>query len=471
MNIVNYSYPSVALSPINGDFVVAFNDLADQGVDVERISAQNTLLTDDQLGGQNGDGVGPESGSSVSIDGFGRFLVTYTASPNGGSVAEIFSHRALVQSSPAQQVSTVANDNSASRNASSSNGTSVVVWVNAHSASNHDIYAQRFDAQGRRVGPAIAVDASAADSYAPAVATDASGRFVVTWENFNSDGTWSVMMRDDSAAGSPITGSTRVTAQGSTDYLPAVAASNGSFVISWDHHTSATNDDIWAERFVYSNGVPKGQGIFVVNGDANSEAYSSVAMTPGGKFDIVYERQYSGSDWDIFASQYGAAGNLIRGNIEINFDSNPEFTPSVSLDNAGNAVVAYVEDIGTASGVFANRLSAGGVVGARITVANGNGANYSSPSVALSPTSGAFVVAVDTNSFFDPNTDSFVNGVYAVEFSANDTALEPFFDGLGSANDGSVVSVSIDSHNRYLLTFSDANGSTDEVDSLRDFLS
>jgi hypothetical protein len=250
-----------------------------------------------------------------------------------------------------------------------------------------------------------------------------------------------------------------------------VAASSGSFVITWDHQSSTTNGDIWAERFVISGGLPSGKGIFSVNSDPNFEAAPSVAMSEDGKFDIASERQYNAGDWDILASQYGSKGSLLRGNLHINFDSSPEFNPSVSMDNAGNAVVAYVEDLGASSGVFANRLTAAGVIGPRITVANGGGSNYWGPSVALSPTTGAFVVAVDTNGFFDTSTSSFVNGFYAVEFSANDRELEPVYDGLGNADDGSVVSVSIDSHDRYLVTFTNSNGSSDEVDGLRDYLS
>jgi hypothetical protein len=451
--------------------VVSYTEVsADGGVDVETIGPNDRLLTFNALGGVDGDNLPFEGGSNLSIDGYGRFLLTYTGSASA-DVSEIYSHRSLLEAADPAQVSTLANDNTATRNASSANGTSVVVWVNTKSSTNHDIYAQRYDAQGKPSGPVIAVDTSSADSYGPTVAMDASGRFVVAWEQLNTDGTWSVMMRYYSASGSPLTGITQVTARGSTDYYPDVAASNGSFVISWNHHTSPTNDDIWAERFVISGGVPHGQGIFSVNSDSNSESASSVAMSPGGRFDIVYERQFSGGDWDIFASQYGSGGNLLRSNIHINFDSNPEFNPSVSMDNAGNAVVAYEEDIGTSSGVFANRLSAAGVVGPRITVANGGGFDYRAPSVALSPTTGAFVVAVDTNGFFDPNTFDFENGVYTVEFSANDTALEPVFDGIGGANDGSVVSVSIDSHNRYLVTFVNSSGSRDEVYGLRDYLS
>src|SRR5262249_49641009 len=130
------------------------------------------------------------------------------------------------------------------------------------------------------------------DSYAPRVAKDGSDRFVVTWENHHPDGTASVMMRYYSALGAPLTAITQVSDPGSNDYNPDVAASNGSHVISWTHQFSATDADIYAERYVISGGVPTSPTRIFVNTDTNYEIFSNVAMQPNGMFDIVYARQF-----------------------------------------------------------------------------------------------------------------------------------------------------------------------------------
>ena len=86
--------------------------------------------------------------------------------------------------------------NTSSDNASSSNGTSVAVWVNASSSTDHDIWAQRFDQFGNRTGAPIQVDFLGSDnSFDPHVSMDSTGNFVVAWENLNSDGTENIMMR------------------------------------------------------------------------------------------------------------------------------------------------------------------------------------------------------------------------------------------------------------------------------------
>jgi hypothetical protein len=352
-----------------------------------------------------------------------------------------------------------------SDNASSADGTSVAVWVNNVSATNNDIWAQRFDQTGHAVGAPIPVDTLAShDSYSPHVAMDAQGRFVVTWGDMHSVGNWSVLMRYYNAAGSPVTGVTSVTAASSSDWLPDVAASDGSFVISWSHRGSSTDEGILAERFTVTGPTnaptitPK--GIFGVNTDANLKDFSSVAMAPDGKFDIAYQRQAGAgsSNWDILASQYGSTGSLVRGNIHINLDGDPEANPSIAMDDAGNAVVAYQRLVGGDYGIYANRLSAGGVVGGMITVHDDSGINETDPSVALAPTGGQFVVAYDNS-----------NGTFGVtEMDSNNAPLATLGPVVGFS-----PAISIDGFDRYLVTYTRAVAPTGrwEVFSRRDFLS
>src|SRR3954467_15418021 len=58
---------------------------------------------------------------------------------------------------------TTRNNQFNSDNASSNNGTSMVVWTDTCSSSDHDIRAQRFDRFGSRLGPEIAVSLSGLD--------------------------------------------------------------------------------------------------------------------------------------------------------------------------------------------------------------------------------------------------------------------------------------------------------------------
>src|SRR5262249_21726763 len=226
-----------------------------------------------------------------------------------------------------------ATDNTHSDHASSANNTSEAVWVNAFSATAHDIWAQRFDLAGHPTGAPIQVDFTTADSFHPRVAMDSHGHFVVTWEDFNSNGTASVWMNYFDASGVSLTGRVPVSNVGVREIDPDVAASDGSFVITWNRD-GLGRADILAERFAISGGVPQGQGIFTVTTSKQILEAQSGAMAPDGRFDIAYN-QSSASNvllLDIFASQYGATGNLVRSNIPINIDTFDKFPPSIAMD-------------------------------------------------------------------------------------------------------------------------------------------
>ena len=454
-------FPSVALAPTGGRFVVADSASFSGGFfqhQVTAIASDNTpLATFGPIGAFS------DSTTAISVDGLGRFFMTYAGLDLATDHQEILSGRDVLGGEDLVSALPQPTGNSQADNASSANGTSVVVWDNTNGFTNHDIWAQRYDRDGRPAGPPIAVDTlTTDDSVAPRVAMDSQGRFVVVWSNRGPGGTFSVMMRYYGAAEAPLTAITRVTPAGSNDTQPDVAASAGSFVATWTHQAGATNDDIQAERFAISGGVPHGQGIFNVVADANVEDAPSVAMAPDGLFDVAYERQWSGADWDIFASQYGGAGTLVRGGLFINFDSNPEHNPSISMDAAGNAVVAYQEfEGGVKNDILANRLSSDGSVGGAIFVANAIFDDDINPSVALAPAGGQFVVAYDS---VLPSGIS--GGVRTIEVAADDTvrfhgdSTDGPFDGFGPA-------VSIDGFGRYVLTYARTNPATHRQDIFR----
>jgi hypothetical protein len=456
-SFANDEFASVALAPTGGRFVVASSGFLGAGLFQHQVTAfasDNTrLATFGPVGAFS------DSSTAISVDGLDRFFVTYAGLDLRTDHQEILSGRDFLGGEDRVSSLPLPTGDFQPDNASSANGTSVVVWSNANGFTNHDIWAQRFDREGRPAGAPIAVDTlTTDDSLSPHVAMDSQGRFVVTWLNRNPGDIFSVMMRYYSASGTPLTGITRVNPAGSNDTQSDVAASDGSFIITWTHQASATNDDILAERFAIVGGVPHGQGIFDVVSDANFEDAPSVAMAPDSRFDIVYERQFFGADWDIFASQYDSTGALVRDFIFINVDSNPEHNPSIAMDINGNAVVAYQEFFGVKNDIVANRLSSDGSVGNPIFVANAIFNDSLNPSVALAPTGGQFVVAYDS---VLPSGRS--EGVRTIEVGADDT-VRFHGDSTDGPFNGVSPAVSIDGFGRYVVTYERLNPATNHVD-------
>jgi hypothetical protein len=452
---VSQTAPSVALAPTGGKFVVSYDIFGLQPIPeiaVAEVSATDQLL--ETLGPVSG------SGSSVSIDNFNRYLVTYTKVD--GTFTDTFSRRGLLPSFAGSEAVVNALDNHeqfSAANASSANGTSVVVWVSGTAVFNHDILAQRFGKNGEKVGPVIPVDVSAADSTEPAVAMDANGNFVVAWTDGRGSGKQGdVRVRYFNAAGSPLTPALTVAATPLSEHNPAVALSAGSFVVSYTRDISPTHTDVRAHRFIISHSGVSDAGDFAVANAPVLQDSSSIAMAPDGSFDIAYAFTTSGVGGDLRLNRYSASGKVLAsGVIVASSASGAGELPDIAMDLAGNAVIAY-EKIDPITGHFdikARRVSKSGVVGGEIDVRS-TSRDEQAPSVALAPTGGQFVVA------------SFVDGQSEVtEVSATDQVKAV----LGPV-DGSQATVSIDGLGRYLVTYhkQGPNGHLD-IFSRRDFLS
>jgi hypothetical protein len=426
-------------------------------VQVTEVASKDSILTT----------LGPVTGSSpaLSIDGLDRFLVTYQRFDAATGHDDIFSRRDLPEGWQRVSLNPQDTNNDYPAVASSADGNSVVVWVNAYLPTDHDIWAQRLDKYGRPAGKPIEVDFTNADSYDPHVAMDAQGRFVVTWEDVNPDGTGSIQMRYFSASGAPLTQITQVTPSGESDFNPSVAASNGSFVIAWTSWFSATDTSISYERFTVANNVPTGTGIATVNGGAN-EDFACVAMAPNGAFDIAYQFEYQTSPalYGILAYQFDSSGtalfayNLGGGGPPLS----SLIDPAIAMDNAGNAVITYGGFNGTNYGIYAARLGADGTLDV-ITVYAVAGVDAYISSVALEPTGGQYVVAYQTL-----NDAASVTGVGVTEVGSDDTLVDATW--VGGAGD---PSVSIDGFDRYTVTYTllDPSDGHQDIFSNRYFLS
>jgi hypothetical protein len=175
-------------------------------------------------------------------------------------------------------------------------------------------------------------------------------------------------------------------------------------------------------------------------------------MTPSGRFAIAYESANTSTNHDIYLSSYSNAGVLL-GSVPVAVSGSSESAPSVSVDNALNAVVAYQKQVigksSTNDYVEARRVTGGGAVGAEITIAGG-GNDAITPSVALSRTGGGFVVAYVSTPGFG---DLFSPTDYTTEVNASDKITGTFTVGKSRI----APSVSIDGSNNYLVTDSGQN--------------
>jgi hypothetical protein len=330
-----------------------------------------------------------------------------------------------------------------SDNASAGNGLSVVVWTSYSAPSISEVRAQRF-VSGVKVGPEIVVDGSWPHDTGPAVAMARDGDFVVTWTRTLAGGDTNVMARRFLASGAPVAPSFAVASTGHREFEPDVAMGNdGRFVVTYTviEPNSAVpsitgSQDVLAK--LYLNGGNAAPITIGVATTPRNESRSSVAMVPDGLFNVAY--QVDSGKGDVRMNRYSTKGVLMAADA-VAVTAVPELAPSLALDHAGNAVVAYQELVNGHYAIVARRVSSGDVVSAEVVVRK-DGVNHEVPSAALRAAGGAFVVAYNT---LVPG----INQVEVTEVSALNNVSGPFDAGARRGE----PAISIDAANNYLLTY------------------
>jgi hypothetical protein len=157
-------------------------------------------------------------------------------------------------------------------------------------------------------------------------------------------------------------------------------------------------------------------------------------MTPDGRFAIAYTR-----DDDILLQHFDRSGNFL--NMELVADAKEVHAqPSLALDAAGNALVAF-QTLGNGGwDIQERRVSWGGVLGPTLTIAATNNANEIDPSVAIDPTTGKAIVAYESDL-------GGVRSVKVAELSAAGTVLRTSTVGSNLLN----PSVGISAGHNYLV--------------------
>lgn len=169
----------------------------------------------------------------------------------------------------------------------------VVSWTSygdpALGASGIDVFAQRYGADGSRIGSSFSVPSEIANEQSsPTITGLTNGGFVVSWADRSGLGSdpygvrAQIFQADGSAVGSEFLVNTRTA---DDQESPAITAlSNGGFVVSWSDLSgpSADRPDIAAQVFD-ENGTKVGSEIHVNTPSSGFQSNASVTgLTNGG---------------------------------------------------------------------------------------------------------------------------------------------------------------------------------------------
>ena len=237
-------------------------------------------------------------------------------------------------------------------------GDFVVVWASDQTGT-WDVYAQRFTSLGLSQGAEVRVNTTTNGSqYHPSVAMDATGGFVVVWQDVQM-----VYARRFDATGAPLSGEFRV----NTDTVglkerPSVSMdSDGDFVIVW----TAVSQDPDGSAGIYAqlygaDGSPVGTEFQVNTAYEIGQWDPVVAMDDNGGFIVIWSSDTGG----VFAQRYDAAGTPLGGEFQVNATAiSTDGAPSIGMSSDGRFVIAWEApgiDSGNTYGVFAQRYSVNG---------------------------------------------------------------------------------------------------------------
>jgi hypothetical protein len=358
--------PSVA-ADANGNFVVVWRNEVQpfvfDGPFGQRFDAAGAAVGAEFRVGTTG---GPQP--AVAADPSGRFVVVWSAA--GDIFGQRFSAAGAQMGSEFRVNAFSTGGQFAPSITSDANGNFVVVWVSLAQPEDEylGIFGQRFSAAGAPMGGEFHVNTYTTNRQVnPSVASDARGNFVVVWDSVRQEGSgYGVFAQRFSADGTLRGDEFRVnTNTTSPQMFSSVAGdASGNFIVVWEQMVlpQILFDGPFGQRFD-SSGVPVGAE-FRVPPFTKALLFPmqpTVAMAPGGGFVVTWksDNALDGSGQGVLGRLFSVAGVPSGAEFRVNsYTTGNQSYSAVASDGSGNYVVAWVSggQDGSADGIFGQRF-------------------------------------------------------------------------------------------------------------------
>ncbi|MDO9237872.1 MAG: DUF4347 domain-containing protein, partial [Aquabacterium sp.] len=328
--------------------------------------------------------------------------------------------RANTTTSNPQQTSLL----SGSQIASDASGNYVLVWEDTIT---DYVYARKYNADGTAATAEFQVNTDvtgARNKDQPTVSMDSSGNFVIAWRSELQDGGSYGIYAQRYNASAVAQGAEFLvnTTTANAQDRPAIAMYDSGFVITW---TSSSQDGgllgVYAQRY-NASGVVQGAEFLVNTTTSNNQQGADIGMDASGNFVIAWSSNaQDGSLLGVYAQRYNASGVAQGSEFRINTTtSNDQELSSVSMNATGGFVVAWTSTSqdGSLDGAYARTYNSTGTAISAEILLNSTTTSYQRyPSVAINAT-GDFVAAWQSYS-----QDGSVYGIYTRQFSSAGTAI------------------------------------------------
>ena len=313
---------------------------------------------------------------AVAMSDSGQFVVTWHSNGQDGFGYGIFGQRFGADGTALGsefQVNTHTTRNQRySSVAMDAGGDFVVTWSsygqNGDSFNEYNVYAQRFGADGSKLGGEFQVNTHTNDDqWRSVVAMDADGDFVIAWTSRGQDSPGdNVYARRFDRDGNPLSGEFRVNTEtsGSPDEPSIAMDADGDFVVAWaSFDQDGSSHGVFAQRFDRM-GAPLGSEFPVNTFTADNQSNSSASMDFDGDFVISWSSaNQDGDGLGVYAQRFAADGTALGGEFRVNtFTADAQTGSSAAMDADGDFVIAWASEgqDGSNFGVYAQRFGTSG---------------------------------------------------------------------------------------------------------------
>ena len=279
-------------------------------------------------------------------------------------------------------------------------GSYVVTWQSNSVATGYDIFFQRYDRFGQKLGTETLVNATGLGNTTqsqPDIGMDAAGNFVITWQSNQQSASFGndIYARRYAADGTPAAQGPFLAysaTQSRNQTLPQIAvAGDGSFTIVWIEEYTVSDLDVYGQRF-YPDGTPNG-GTLLVATSGSEESYPDVAADPAGNFLITYNAP-DASNLGVFARRFDVTTGVLGTAFAVNTNNTSGFQTAsrVAFNSLGESVVTWVDGgLGNSEDVFLRRYKPDGTADGPIITVDNRPGTQTFPSVALDDNGAATV--------------------------------------------------------------------------------
>ncbi len=249
----------------------------------------------------------------------------------------------------------------------------LVIWTDGRSG-NDDIYAQRFNVNGERLGEEIKIndDNGTARQYSPVVTSSSDGRYWIAWVD-EREGNPDIYSQRLTRDGRKIGSNFRVNSDFASSHQRVSSIGmerKGNILIAWEDERGSSCDIYCTVLDSLGREI---QPNLRVNNDTWGGAgqYYPSAAGGNGRFLVVWT---DGRDnWNIYGQFFDRQGRMLGDNFRVNSDSGDahQWYPYCAMDSFNRAVVVWMDFRDGVTRIYARLYDQNGLpVGSEFPVAD-----------------------------------------------------------------------------------------------------